>query len=433
MKCMSLRLPVILGLIGSLVGYSIHATPSFNAVPGTTVWNLVGQVGTEVGGDFDQTWTMLRECIDTKVCDVEGSFQETWTMIQNETNLVVNVANAVNSLTDIVNGDFDQTWTMIQALSACNCVCIKQADIDALASFGYPYTISQPGCYTLGSDLQVPNNDAFCQIISINANDVRLDLAGHTLINGGIEVASGSNVAIVNGAIMLAQCDAIRARDGVSCLTVENITVDSATGYGLFVGAVDCVNVRNSIFNLGRGGVVAQGATHVTIKNCQAHNNALNGFTSNYITATPGESCLSIDECLACDNGQDGFSFINTGSAVMTNSVSKNNTRDGIALRTADTVEVIGNISSGNRRHGLFVAADTVDCTIMSNKMSANGVANFALDNAGNALVNNLAYSPLAANYAGAAIFGVGIIATGSMSTGFTTPPTYWQNVDMIN
>jgi hypothetical protein len=96
------------------------------------------------------------------------------------------------------------------------------------------YTISQPGTYVVGQNIQESGT-----VVSITASNVLLDLNGFSVSGGttGISIASGlSNISIINGKI--STCSAgISVASGCSSISFNNLEIELCTSRGIeFIG-----------------------------------------------------------------------------------------------------------------------------------------------------------------------------------------------------
>jgi parallel beta-helix repeat protein len=154
-----------------------------------------------------------------------------------------------------------------------------------------PYTITSPGTYTLGSDCKGVIMGG-CSI-TINASDVTLDGAGHTLFGNGIIVEKNGkgvlsgitirNLWIEGGAYGIWLSDSKGAR-------ISNVTIVETVMDGLIIKDSKNVRVENSTFiknvdlildpiyqNLYHGGILLTGTENVVITGCifEDHFNAI--------------------------------------------------------------------------------------------------------------------------------------------------------------
>jgi len=135
-----------------------------------------------------------------------------------------------------------------------------------------PYTISSPGFYYISKDLTATGSNG----ITINANDVTLDLMGFSLIGPGgtggykgIYMSGRSNVEIRNG-------------------TVRNFPTK-----GIYEGSTGAAGHR--ILNIrarhnGSYGIDLSGISH-TVKGCTAVGNGFNGIYAGSGSTVTGNTC----------------------------------------------------------------------------------------------------------------------------------------------
>jgi hypothetical protein len=148
-----------------------------------------------------------------------------------------------------------------------------------------PLTISESGSYYFAEDITFGGtvDDA----ITIESNDVTIDLAGYTLKGGdfgaksGIYMSGRTNVEIRNGTV----------RD-----FMRGIWEDSSTGRQHRIINVRAVSNRSS-------GIILSGYGHL-IKGCTATDNTTSGIDS-------GDGC-TVTSNTACYNGSDGIYGGNT-------------------------------------------------------------------------------------------------------------------------
>ena len=168
-----------------------------------------------------------------------------------------------------------------------------------------PYTISNPGAYTLGQNLTIQANT---NAIQINASNVSVDLGGYTLAetaggtSEGITVSSGlSNVTIQNGAITGFALDVVFGSGSGHSLTnvqllnfssigllvlannclIENCSMVGATGAsatGIYIWVAGGVGVRNNLISECNNGIYENSVTtpNALIANYEA--NCTNGL-----------------------------------------------------------------------------------------------------------------------------------------------------------
>lgn len=233
-----------------------------------------------------------------------------------------------------------------------------------------PFTINAPGSYYLTGTL---TGTANAHGITITADDVTVDLAGHALLGvagslSGVSVSSGrTNIAIFNGTVRGWGSSGVSA-EGASNSQLERLRASHNQGAGLRVGAgstvINCTARSN-------GGVGIRTGFGSTLNNCAASLN-----TSTGIEATDH---TTVSNCTAIDNGGNGISLqsptsfvaVGQGSAV-TNCTTKGNGGDGIRAPNGSTISACASLrNDGNG----FVLGDNVTitrCTARAN--GAHGI-----------------------------------------------------------
>jgi len=198
----------------------------------------------------------------------------------------------------------------------------------------FPLTITEPNSYYLAEDVNF--TDTLNDAITINCDDVTIDLMGYTLrgpdsgAKYGIYMNGRTNVEIRNGTI----------RDFVNPAIGENNSNGSSHRV---------VNIR--VLSNGYG-IYLQGSSHL-VKDCTAADNGLSYgiYTSTGSTVTGNT---------AYNNHMDGI-HAGSGSTV-TGNTAYNNTGNGLYAR--DGCTVTGNTAYNNTDNGLY-ARD--GCTVTGN------------------------------------------------------------------
>ena len=181
-----------------------------------------------------------------------------------------------------------------------------------------PYTISASGSYYLTGDLQLSAPDA--NGITVDVNDVTIDLMGYSLIgpgpggNFGIFMYKRSNVEIRNGTVRNFGCEGIyeqhsdaRAHRVIRVRVVSNGSNGIGLhGYGHLVK--DCTVVDNSYH-----GIYTEYDSTITGNTC--YRNLKNGIFAAYGSTVTGNTCS--------DNGENGIGA-STGSTVIGNTCCNN-------------------------------------------------------------------------------------------------------------
>jgi len=201
-----------------------------------------------------------------------------------------------------------------------------------------PYTIITQGSYYLTGNLTASGSGAG---ITIEADNVTLDLNGFALIGGGSGTVAGINVPVAQ----------------------KNIYIRNGTVRGWTNGGVQAANTSNSILeklrvsdNASNNGLVA--GTGSTIKDCVATDH------TNYYGLTAGPSS-TVKDCVAASNGLgigsgDNCTIIGcTASANIT----------GIGFSLGNNVTIVDCTASNGNDVGIAVAArsSVLHCTVSAN------------------------------------------------------------------
>jgi len=159
-----------------------------------------------------------------------------------------------------------------------------------------PYTISSPGSYIVVADLTVSSLDVTA--ITIAANDVTLDLNGHTIKGPGRYVGGTSygilvddspryNISVSNGIIREWPSGGLKA-DSVSNGVFSKLLCLSIGGPGLSLGNYCLVTENNVSYCSGDG---------IIIMACSILKNNISTSNSAGITVTAGLSTIQYNTC----------------------------------------------------------------------------------------------------------------------------------------
>jgi len=200
-----------------------------------------------------------------------------------------------------------------------------------------PYIISASGSYYLAGDLQLSDPNA--KAITVEANDVTIDLMGYSLVGPGLD--SGRTYGIY-----MKWCSNVEIRNG----TVREFRfagieeMDTAAGRGHRV-----INVR--VASCGRDGIYLRGKNHL-VKDCTIIGNGTEGM---YV----GSGSTVIDNgCYL--NSSDGIGAV-SGCTVIGNIASHNNESNAewcAGIRVNDDCLVKGNTATGNKQNNICVGGD---------------------------------------------------------------------------
>lgn len=183
---------------------------------------------------------------------------------------------------------------------------------------GVPYTISSPGFYYLGSNLSISISSG--SAISVNADNVTLDLMGFELINTAAGVGSS------NGILMSGR---------------SNVEIRNGTVRGFLVGIYEDASqtgAKHRISNIRAVanwyGIWLEGQDH-QVNACTGANGQIGIFIgSGMITGS-----------VATNNAVHGIEMLGTGSLI--NNIANNNVNTGFLFGTGN-VMVDRNSASGN-------------------------------------------------------------------------------------
>ena len=225
------------------------------------------------------------------------------------------------------------------------------------------FEISQPGSYYLGGNITITTTAV--NGISINSDDVTLDLNGFSIIGVGsvdaIRIISGDHVVIRNGFLQ-----------GFS----NGMLIDGNSNY-VTVEDVHSVGHVNA-------GFTAFGGAHITFRNCRASNNGRAGFRA---ANTP--DYLTYSGCTAHNNGTTGSEggFWLEGDAHVTDCSSDSNTGPGFRARRGSYLTNV--LASNNTTNGIQLdgRASVTDSMIVDNTEYGISATDFV------SLTNNRIYT----------------------------------------
>lgn len=363
---------------------------------------------------------------------------------------------------DQVDADVAQVKTIATGIDA---KAEKRIPVDAANTPGddtNTFIVSQPGSYYLTGNI---TGAAGKNGISVQADDVTLDLNGFALIGGGVSMVRGVDVpaaqinfCIRNGSVRGWTNGGVRA-EAASGIAEKLRVANNTTGYGLAMGngstirdcevsgnttgiyAPDRTSVVNCVSTINTGaGMIC--TNYVTIINCTASRNGGIGISlegndtvsrctvsrndGGGIVESSGGS--NISECTAAVNTGHGIA-VGTGSVVQ-NCSAHANTGNGISA--ANACYLTGNKCDANST-GILINAPGGQGG-MQNRVDGNSCTNNSgfgifVNGLSNLIIRNYAAANPSGNYSisGAALNKTGPIVTSNGTISSTSP---WANFE---
>lgn len=208
--------------------------------------------------------------------------------------------------------------------------------------------ITESGRYVLTEDLEA--SGGVC--LAINADDVLLDGAGHTIF--GSSRPTGIDVGEYPG-------------PGFSNVTIENLTI---TGFfiGIYFGGMFDSQIRNVTVEQCRYGLWFDESTDNDIRENEFSNND----TGIHITEASSSNVLRSNT--VTDNGRGiGINDASTDTHLIGNMVT-NNARSGIDIANfSNDCRLIDNVSKNNGGNGFEITDDVTNVRLQGNLAQSNG------------------------------------------------------------
>lgn len=231
-----------------------------------------------------------------------------------------------------------------------------------------PFTINNCGSYVVTKCLKgVAGQNG----ITINTDDVTLDLCGFTLTGvpgslDGVQVTGNRrNVKIRNGFVRDWGGSGIAAggaRNGV----YSDLSVSDNGQLGLSVGSDSSVSNCTALEN---GFTGINGGVGVTFQNCSSQHNGDRGFDSN-----TGSTYVN---CAAAFN--DGNGIVASGGSAFIDCATYNNGLNGFETGSSSTVR--GCTARGNGDNGFIIEGDSTAVGCSSEGNGGNGMIAFLFGN----------------------------------------------------
>jgi hypothetical protein len=211
-------------------------------------------------------------------------------------------------------------------------------------------TLSISGAYTLAADIGTQGNKSVC--LTISANDVTVDCAGHT-IKGSVHILDGGARVTVQNCVM----SGIVQLTGVSNVTISNSTMSSP---------LSVVNGHN--FTLDHNRIVLVGGNPADIvflqngEQNQIVGNTLDGFYTGHDLTGHGKDGPGADDGVVLDN--------EAGDVVRDNTIQ--NVFDA-GIESVDTLSA-ATISNNMIAHAIFAGVASYWCTHWENNSISGNI-----------------------------------------------------------
>jgi len=248
----------------------------------------------------------------------------------------------------------------------------------------FPIVIDQSGSYVLTRTITVSTTDV--NGIEINADNVTLDLNGHTLTgpgkgNGssgsGIYVNNRNNIAIINGVVRDFREYGINLTGTVTNHQLKDIRVYSNGLHGISATSSTITNCTAS-YNDSHGIY----SSDSSITNCMVSHNGFHGFSVT--------SSTTISNCTATYNSSHGFYLSNS---TVVNCTAFNNSGRGIYASSSTITNCTAN---NNESHGVYASSE---CRIEGNNLRSNEGYGLYLSSPYNYSIKNTASANTSGNF----------------------------------
>lgn len=220
-----------------------------------------------------------------------------------------------------------------------------------------PYTISASGSYYLTGDLTTadPNGG-----ISMEANDITLDLMGYSLTGSGISAgvwmgySPKSNIEVRNGTVRNFQAGVVAMFASHRNVRIIGLRVYGNTLGGVILEAQGCLVKDCTVSGNGEWGITCGEASTVVDNVIHDNNYGIRAGSGNTITGNT-----------VTDNNNVGISADNV-CTVAENTVVNTN---GYGIDANNLCSVTNNMVGSNGKHGIVV---NHGCTVTGNTLSFN-------------------------------------------------------------
>lgn len=249
----------------------------------------------------------------------------------------------------------------------------KISPTNVTSSTNQQYIISSGGNYTLTANI-APSTTSATSIIHINADNVTLDLAGHTIDGSNsetgdiaIEVSGHKNVTIKNGHIISSKGEAINIAANSDNVRIYNMNIEDTAGvYDAIITTTGTnfvfknISIMNNTGSTGHGIHISGTAQDVTIEN----------FHINGIATQNRRAIQLADGCYGVTIKKGTITNI-TGSTG-SHGIFGNGTCYNVLISFIDMAKVAGT--------GISIGSTSHDIAINNCNISSSSVANIAFD-----------------------------------------------------
>jgi hypothetical protein len=244
------------------------------------------------------------------------------------------IVSKVDALNDLIVEDFASTFTVLSAQSHCSPIAITQ-----------PTIITTPGHYCLANDLS--GETALITILGSLANDIMLDLNGHTLNSDAFGIAfdgsfSHKNIEIFNGSIVGGVFGIAINSSSVphQNIKLRNISIRNSNAVGFFAVSVEDL-VIDQVTTFSCGNNLIDSCANVLITNSFFNNNIFDGCN-----------------IMSCNNVALMSSFFNDNGSVSDLSTHRGLLMDNVnSFKAVDCSFGNSNTVNTNQQFGVAVTA----------------------------------------------------------------------------
>jgi len=232
--------------------------------------------------------------------------------------------------------------------------------------------------------------------IRVQANNITLDFSGYNITGDdgaggtdyGIDVNDYNDTVIRNGYVYDFD-DGIYLRGGSTNNTIENMTLNSHSTFGIYLHSSSNNTLQNNTANSNSNtGIYIQSSSNNTLTNNTANSNTGDGITlfsssSNTLTNNTANS-----------NTDDGIYFTSSSNNnTLTNNTANSNSDTGIRLESSSNNILTNNTANSNTYDGITLSSNSNNNTLTSNIIKLNRYGFFLSSASNNTIQNNTASS----------------------------------------